>query len=34
MNCPHCASNFIRKNGHRRDKQNYICVSCDVHYLH
>ncbi|WP_416212568.1 transposase-like zinc-binding domain-containing protein [Nostoc sp. ChiQUE01b] len=26
MNCPYCASNLIRKNGHRRGKQNYICV--------
>ncbi|WP_442942325.1 transposase-like zinc-binding domain-containing protein [Nostoc sp.] len=30
MNCPYCASNLIRKNGHRRGKQNYMCVSCDV----
>ncbi len=30
MNCPYCASNHIRKNGHRRRKQNYICVNCDV----
>ncbi|WP_442943530.1 transposase-like zinc-binding domain-containing protein, partial [Nostoc sp.] len=25
MNCPNCASNHVRKNGHRRGKQNYIC---------
>ncbi|WP_442943554.1 transposase-like zinc-binding domain-containing protein, partial [Nostoc sp.] len=24
MNCPNCASNHVRKNGHRRGKQNYI----------
>ena len=33
MNCPHCASTHIRKNGHRRGKQNYICVSCDRQFI-
>ncbi len=33
MNCPHCASNLIRKNGHRRGKQNYICVDCDRQFI-
>lgn len=28
MNCPDCQSNHIRKNGHRRGKQNHICVDC------
>lgn len=26
MQCPECGSKHIRKNGHRGDKQNYICV--------
>jgi transposase-like protein len=25
MNCPNCHSKKIRKNGHRRGKQNYQC---------
>lgn len=33
MNCPDCASHHIRKNGHRRGKQNYICCSCDRQFL-
>ncbi|WP_448515381.1 IS1/IS1595 family N-terminal zinc-binding domain-containing protein [Parathermosynechococcus lividus] len=28
MQCPECQSTHIRKNGRRRGKQNYICVSC------
>ncbi len=26
MQCPECKSTHIRKNGHRRGKQNHICV--------
>ncbi|WP_448272719.1 IS1 family transposase [Nostoc sp. DSM 114160] len=33
MNCPNCASTHIRKNGHRRGKQNYICVRCDRQFV-
>ena len=28
MQCPKCGGKHIRKNGHRRGKQNYICVTC------
>jgi transposase-like protein len=28
MKCPECQSEHIRKNGHRRGKQNHICVDC------
>ncbi len=33
MNCPYCASNHIRKNGHRRGKQNYLCVDCERQFI-
>jgi transposase-like protein len=33
MNCPYCVSNHIRKNGHRRGKQNYICVDCEHQFI-
>ena len=33
MNCPKCQSNQIRKNGHRRDKQNYQCKNCGRQFL-
>ncbi|MFN9673957.1 MAG: IS1 family transposase, partial [Microcystis sp.] len=26
--CPECQSNHINKNGHKKGKQNYICVNC------
>ncbi|MCA2938491.1 MAG: IS1 family transposase, partial [Microcystis sp. M113S1] len=26
MKCPECKSDHINKNGHRGQKQNYICV--------
>ena len=29
MKCPNCQSDKIRKNGHRRGKQNYHCQQCD-----
>ncbi len=33
MECPECNSTHIRKNGHRRGKQNYICVNCARQFL-
>ena len=33
MNCPDCQSNHIRKNGHRRGKQNHICVDCSRQFV-
>lgn len=28
MECPECQSTHIRKNGHKRGQQNYICADC------
>jgi insertion element IS1 protein InsB len=33
MQCPDCGSTHIRKNGHRRGKQNHICVTCHRQFL-
>ena len=33
MSCPKCASNNIRKNGHRRGKQNYQCKDCGRQFI-
>src|SRR4028119_284333 len=33
MECPECHGSHIRKNGHRQQKQNYICVSCGRQFL-
>ena len=33
MNCPECQSHHIRKNGHRRGKQNHICVDCGRQFV-
>ena len=33
MNCPKCSSNNIRKNGHRRGKQNYQCKDCGRQFI-
>ena len=33
MKCPNCQSNKIRKNGHRRGKQNYHCKKCDRQFI-
>ena len=33
MQCPECGSQHIRKNGHRGDKQNYICVNCHRQFI-
>lgn len=32
MKCPNCQSTQIRKNGHRRGKQNYQCKKCPKGY--
>ena len=33
MKCPNCQSDKIRKNGHRRGKQNYHCKECDRQFI-
>ena len=33
INCPKCSSNNIRKNGHRRGKQNYQCKNCGRQFI-
>ena len=33
MQCPECGSEHIRKNGHRRGKQNHICVDCNRQFI-
>lgn len=33
MNCSKCQSNNIRKNGHRRGKQNYQCKDCGRQFV-
>ena len=33
MNCPHCGSDKINKNGTRNDKQNYICKQCRKQFI-
>ena len=33
MQCPHCQSQRIRKNGHRRGKQNHRCVDCGRQFV-
>ncbi len=33
MECPDCHGTHIRKNGHRQQKQNYICGSCGRQFL-
>lgn len=33
MKCPHCQSEQVRKNGHRRDKQNYLCKRCGRQFI-
>ena len=34
MNCTHCGSSRIRKNGHTHyGKQNYLCVSCGRQFV-
>ncbi|NCQ92412.1 MAG: IS1 family transposase, partial [Microcystis aeruginosa LG13-03] len=31
--CPECQSNHINKNGHKKGKQNYICVNCGRQFI-
>ena len=33
MQCPECKSTHIRKNGHKRGKQNHICVNCGRQFI-
>jgi transposase-like protein len=33
MKCPECKSDHINKNGHRGQKQNYICVNCGRQFI-
>lgn len=33
MNCPKCNSDKIRKNGNRREKQNYQCKNCGRQFI-
>jgi transposase-like protein len=33
MQCPECQSTHVNKNGHKRGKQNYICVGCGRQFL-
>ncbi len=33
MQCPECRSTHIRKNGHRKGKQNHICVDCHRQFI-
>ena len=33
MECPECKSNHINKNGHKKGKQNYICVECKRQFI-
>ena len=33
MQCPECGSEHIRKNGHRRGKQNHLCVDCGRQFV-
>lgn len=33
MKCPECGGQHIHKNGHRRGKQNHICVTCGRQFL-
>jgi transposase-like protein len=33
MQCPECQSNHVNKNGHKKGKQNYICVNCGRQFI-
>ncbi len=33
MECPEGHSHHIHKNGHRKGKQNYICVKCGRQFI-
>jgi transposase-like protein len=33
MQCPECKSTHVNKNGHKKGKQNYICVNCGRQFI-
>ena len=33
MKCPHCQSEHSRKNGHKRGKQNHLCLDCGRQFI-
>lgn len=33
MQCPECKSTHINKNGHKKGKQNQICVDCGRQFI-
>ena len=33
MECPQCQSTHVRKNGHRRGKQNHRCLDCGRQFV-
>ena len=33
MQCPECQSTHVNKNGHKKGKQNYICVDCGRQFI-
>jgi transposase-like protein len=33
MKCPECQSTYVNKNGHKKGKQNYICVDCGRQFI-
>jgi len=33
MECPECKSTHIHKNGHKKSKQNYLCVNCGRQFI-
>jgi Transposase and inactivated derivatives len=33
MQCPECNSTHINKNGHKKGKENYICVHCKRQFI-
>ncbi|UNU22678.1 IS1 family transposase [Microcoleus vaginatus HSN003] len=33
MHCPECQSTHVNKNGHKKGKQNYICVGCSRQFI-
>jgi transposase-like protein len=33
MQCPECKSTHINKNGHKKGKQNHICLNCGRQFI-
>lgn len=33
MQCPECQSTYMNKNGHKKGKQNYLCVICKRQFI-